>query len=115
MAGSPEDLRALYDGVGDAAATVAPPELEQQEPQKQDPPKGGWWAGLKATVKRLKREVLALHYATHDPRLTLLPRLLAFLAIAYALSPLDLIPDFIPVLGVVDDVLILGGEPCVKG
>ncbi|EFN53849.1 hypothetical protein CHLNCDRAFT_14586, partial [Chlorella variabilis] len=62
----------------------------------------------KGAVKKLKREVLALHYATHDARLGVLPRLLAFLAIAYALSPLDLIPDFIPVLGLVDDVLILG-------
>ena len=41
----------------------------------------------------------------------LLPRLLAFLAIAYALSPLDLIPDFIPVLGLLDDLIILPGQP----
>lgn len=47
--------------------------------------------------------------ALQDSRLGLLPRVVALLAIAYALSPLDLIPDFIPVLGIVDDVLILGG------
>jgi hypothetical protein len=47
--------------------------------------------------------------ALQDSRLGLLPRAVALLAIAYALSPLDLIPDFIPVLGIVDDVLILGG------
>lgn len=43
-----------------------------------------------------------------DRRLGFVPRLLALLAIAYALSPLDLIPDFIPVLGLVDDFFILG-------
>ena len=61
------------------------------------------WRGLgrrlKAAVRQLKQDVLALHYALQDPRVGWLPRILGFLAIAYALSPLDLIPDFIPVGG----------------
>lgn len=42
-----------------------------------------------------------------DPRVGWLPRLVALMALAYALSPLDLIPDFIPVLGLIDDVSLL--------
>lgn len=69
----------------------------------------GLLARLKAAVKRLKREVLALSFAMHDPRTGLGPRAIAGLAIAYALSPIDLIPDFIPIVGLVDDLLILPG------
>jgi hypothetical protein len=54
---------------------------------------------------------LPLPTCLQDPRVGLVPRLLAFLAIAYALSPLDLIPDFIPVLGLLDDLIILPGQP----
>jgi hypothetical protein len=43
----------------------------------------------------------------HDPRTPLLSKLLPWLVLAYALSPLDLIPDFIPVLGFLDDMLLL--------
>jgi uncharacterized membrane protein YkvA (DUF1232 family) len=45
--------------------------------------------------------------AVHDPRTPILSKLLPWLVLAYALSPLDLIPDFIPVLGFVDDMLLL--------
>lgn len=65
------------------------------------------WARFKAAVKQLKRDVLALYYALHDPRTPLLSKLLPWLVLAYALSPLDLIPDFIPVLGYLDDMLLL--------
>lgn len=53
---------------------------------------------------------------TQDPRTGVLPRLLGALALAYALSPMDLIPDFIPILGLVDDLLLLpgGGPACMK-
>ena len=155
---------------------------------------GGWFAAFNAAVKRLKRQVLALHYAnqasgkqprrnqlarweaklrscealsaalapllcspppprpsaparisctawthrsppwrllsppcagltiskshlatpsaifTQDPRTGWLPRFFILLALAYVLSPVDLIPDFIPVLGLLDDLLILPGE-----
>ena len=48
-------------------------------------------------------------HCVQDPRVGWLPRVLGFLAIAYALSPLDLIPDFIPVLGLLDDLVLLPG------
>ena len=45
--------------------------------------------------------------AARDPRVPLLAKLVVVLVIAYALSPIDLIPDFIPVLGYLDDMLLL--------
>lgn len=62
---------------------------------------------LRAWAKALKRDVLALWLAARDPRVPLLPKLIAGLVAAYALSPIDLIPDFIPVLGYLDDLLIV--------
>jgi len=62
---------------------------------------------LKSKAKELKKEILALHFAYQDPRLPLLPKLLIISTVAYALSPIDLIPDFIPVLGYLDDLIIL--------
>jgi len=70
-------------------------------------PPPGCWSRFKAAVKQLKRDVLALYYAVHDPRTPLLSKLLPWLVLAYALSPIDLIPDFIPVLGFLDDMLLL--------
>lgn len=65
------------------------------------------FAQLKAAVKALKREVLALYYASQDPDVGCLPKCLIALALAYVLSPLDLVPDFIPILGLLDDLLIV--------
>ncbi len=62
---------------------------------------------LTATAKRLKRELTALYYAYRDPATSLLPKLIILLTLGYALSPIDLIPDFIPVLGYLDDLVIL--------
>ena len=56
---------------------------------------------------RLKREIAALHYACRDPETGVLPKLVILLTIAYALSPVDIIPDFIPVLGYLDDIVII--------
>jgi len=53
--------------------------------------------------------VLALFYASQDPSVGWVPRVIAAFALAYALSPLDLIPDFIPVLGILDDLILLPG------
>ena len=62
---------------------------------------------LKKAAKRLKAELLALGYAARDPRTPWYARAFALLVLAYALSPIDLIPDFIPVLGYLDDLLLL--------
>lgn len=62
---------------------------------------------LRAAARRLKGELLALSLAARDPRTPWPARLLALLVLAYALSPLDLIPDFIPVLGQLDDLLLV--------
>ncbi len=58
-------------------------------------------------VRGLKREVAAIGYAARDPRTPWLARLLILAIVAYAVSPIDLIPDFIPVLGFVDELLLL--------
>ena len=55
----------------------------------------------------LKRESLALYYATRDRRTPWHAKLVAGAIVAYALSPIDLIPDFIPVLGLLDELLLL--------
>lgn len=70
----------------------------------------GWYQRFKNAAKKTKREVLALYYAAQDPEVGWLPKGVTAIALAYALSPLDLIPDFIPILGLVDDLIILPGE-----
>jgi uncharacterized membrane protein YkvA (DUF1232 family) len=62
---------------------------------------------MKERARRLKTQTHALYLAARDPRTPWLPKLLAAGVVAYALSPIDLIPDFIPVLGYVDDLLLL--------
>lgn len=64
-------------------------------------------AKLKTFAQHLKAELLALSYAARDPRTPWYARALALLVLAYALSPIDLIPDFIPVLGQLDDLLLV--------
>jgi uncharacterized membrane protein YkvA (DUF1232 family) len=62
---------------------------------------------LRAWARSLKRDVLALWIAARDPRVPWYAKALAAAVGAYALSPIDLIPDFIPVLGYLDDLLIV--------
>src|SRR3546814_16019789 len=62
---------------------------------------------LKSWAKRIKRDGLTLWFAGKNPRTPWYAKALAVFVVAYALSPIDLIPDFIPVLGYVDDVLLL--------
>ena len=62
---------------------------------------------LKAWALQLKRQTLIVYFAARDPRTPLGVRLLALAVAAYALSPIDLIPDFVPILGYVDDLLIV--------
>ncbi len=64
-------------------------------------------ARLKQWARALKSEVMALWLAARDPRTPLVAKLVAGGVAAYALSPIDLIPDFIPVLGLLDDLLIV--------
>ncbi len=61
----------------------------------------------KAKAKKLKSEVRILYLACKDPRTPWYAKVFAMLIIGYALSPIDLIPDFIPVLGYVDDLIIV--------
>lgn len=62
---------------------------------------------LRNWAKALKRQTLVVYFAARDPRTTWPVRLLALFVAAYALSPIDLIPDFIPVLGYLDDLIIV--------
>lgn len=55
----------------------------------------------------IKRDVLTLWFACRDPRTPWWFKLLAFGIVAYALSPIDLIPDFIPIIGLLDDAIIV--------
>jgi uncharacterized membrane protein YkvA (DUF1232 family) len=62
---------------------------------------------LKIKAKKLKKEITAIYYAYQDPKTSLLPKIIILFTLGYALSPIDLIPDFIPVLGYLDDLIIL--------
>jgi uncharacterized membrane protein YkvA (DUF1232 family) len=64
---------------------------------------------LKRWARAIKRDVAALRLAARDARVPWYAKLLAVGVAAYALSPIDLIPDFIPVLGYLDDLLIVPG------
>ena len=57
----------------------------------------------------LKRDIPAVFLALKDGRTPVIAKILAGITVAYALSPVDLIPDFVPVLGYLDDVLLLPG------
>lgn len=62
---------------------------------------------LRERARLIKRDVLTLWFAMRHAETPLAPKLLAALTAAYALSPIDLIPDFIPVLGLLDDVILV--------
>ena len=65
------------------------------------------WQARKNWAAALKEDTYALYLAARDPRVPLAAKLVVVLVVAYALSPIDLIPDFIPVLGYLDDMLLL--------
>lgn len=62
---------------------------------------------MKGTLHRLRVEAHALWLAARDPATPTAAKIVAFLVAAYALSPIDLIPDFVPVLGLLDDLVIV--------
>lgn len=64
-------------------------------------------ARLRGWARGIRRDVAALALCARDPRVPWFAKALAALVAAYALSPIDLIPDFIPVLGYLDDALIV--------
>lgn len=64
-------------------------------------------ARIKTWARGIKRDVVTVYFAARDPQAPMTVRVLAALVAAYALSPIDLIPDFIPVLGYLDDLLIV--------
>jgi uncharacterized membrane protein YkvA (DUF1232 family) len=67
----------------------------------------GFLDSLRNRARLLKRETLALFLAAKDPRTPWYAKLLAVAIVAYALSPIDLIPDFIPVLGYLDELVLI--------
>ena len=62
---------------------------------------------LKQWARAIKRDVVALWLAARDPRVPWYAKAIAGTVAAYALSPIDLIPDFIPILGYLDDLIIV--------
>jgi uncharacterized membrane protein YkvA (DUF1232 family) len=64
---------------------------------------------LKVRTRALKTEVYAIYLAARDPRTPWYARALIFFVVAHTFSPIDLIPDFIPVLGYLDDLIITPG------
>ena len=62
---------------------------------------------LKTWAKALKRDVIALWIAARDPRTPWYAKAVAGGVAAYAMSPIDFIPDFVPIIGLLDDVLIV--------
>src|SRR5215510_4795683 len=66
-------------------------------------------ARLKFRARALKNEAFAVYLAAKDPRTPWYAKALIFFVVAYTFSPIDLIPDFIPVLGYLDDLIITPG------
>lgn len=62
---------------------------------------------LKQIVRKLKQEIVPLYYALFDKQTPIIAKIFAGITVGYLLSPIDLIPDFIPVLGLLDDLIIV--------
>ena len=75
-----------------------------------------WLRNAVSRVRNLKREIAVLYYVFLDEETPYYVKVLAVMVVAYSLSPIDLIPDFIPVIGYLDDIIIvpLGVWLCLK-
>ena len=62
---------------------------------------------LKKWAKKVKNDIMVLSLALKHPKTPLYAKLFVAIVVSYALSPIDLIPDFIPILGYLDDIIIL--------
>jgi len=62
---------------------------------------------MKEKAKKLEGEITAIYYAYQNPKVKLLPKIIIIFTVGYTLSPIDLIPDFIPILGYLDDLIII--------
>ena len=62
---------------------------------------------LKSMARKLKTNLMVMYLAYRDPRVPIFPKILAICVVAYAFSPVDLIPDFIPILGYLDDLVLV--------
>lgn len=62
---------------------------------------------LKEKADKLKLEILTIYYAYRHPDIKILPKIIILISLGYFLSPIDLIPDFIPVIGYLDDLIII--------
>jgi len=79
-------------------------EEPRDEPKRSDP---SFTERLKIWAKSLKRQCVVLMFVMKHPQTPWLAKLIGGLTLLYALSPIDLIPDFIPVLGYLDDLLLV--------
>ena len=103
---SPCGIQAL----GHAGPILLPPGLAEVALRRRgEQVTGPMWNRLKELGRKLKQELTVYRLVLRDPRVGWLPRVLLGLAIGYILLPIDLIPDFIPVLGHLDDVIIVPG------
>ena len=66
-----------------------------------------WIEGWKQKARQLKQEIYALYLAYRDPRVPLYAKIFAACVVGYAFSPIDLIPDPIPILGYLDDLILI--------
>ena len=67
------------------------------------------WQRIKSWARTLKNDGMTLWFCCRRPQLPWLPKIFALLVVGYFLSPIDLIPDFIPVLGYLDELILLPG------
>jgi uncharacterized membrane protein YkvA (DUF1232 family) len=88
-----------------AAGVADPTGPTPQQPAPAQPT--GLLARARQWARRIKRDTYALFLAVRDPRTPWYAKVVAASVVAYAFSPIDLIPDFIPVLGYLDDVIIV--------